>query len=1085
MNTQASATAEAPQSGLAARIGVRGRLLLAFFGISALAALGAVAALYSFREIHNVMERITQQRIPVALTAQSLSRHAERIVAAAPTLLTVTSQAEKIDWTAEIAKEVGALNQLLVQAKAGGMAIEALSTLESEIGQLRRNLNDLDAIVDQRLVVAEQKREILQQSLAATAGLQQLLAPWVAVIDGRIAQWRQIVGDSNVSPERKTIANREFEKSLTWFRALQISQVLASSISDHFQRAAAAEQTSVVAVGRFRLQQSLNRLSRVLPEFDPKLQALARESLERLHTLATNNFNVFVLRERELRLTGDASRLLAENAQLSQRLTKAVDSLVQDATTDIRNANAEALAVVSFSSWVVILAVVSSLLCSVLIVWLYVGRNLIARLTSLSQRMLALAAGDLRSPLPPSGNDEIGQMARSLAVFRATAIQMEEANLREITEARRRLNEAIEAISDGLSLYDSEDRLVISNSRYKELFPLRGGILQAGTSFEIIAREAAEAGLIAEATGRVEEWVQERVRRHNNPSGTHIQQRNDGRWIRVNEQRTPGGGVVATYADITEMKQREAELAHLVSELEVARDAAQDASRTKSSFLANMSHELRTPLNAIIGVTEMLQEDARELKRVDDLEPLERVLRSARHLLALINDILDLSKIEAGKMEVHLEAFSLAALIEEVAKTVEPMATKNGNRIIVKHGPVDSIYADQMRVRQALLNLVSNASKFTSNGIVTISSAKKAKGGNERIEIAVEDTGIGMTPEQVGKLFQEFSQADSSTTRKYGGTGLGLAISRRFCQMMGGDITVESQPGRGSKFTILLPLEVVETQPVPAPAQAPASAWGDWRRLSDSPLILVVDDDQTVRDVVSRYLERAGFSVASADGGREGLRLARELDPAAITLDVKMPDLDGWTVLAAIKGDPTLAHIPVVLMTMLDEKKRGFSLGATEYLVKPIDHEALIRTLRQIGPAPAGRILIVDDDEITRRGIRGALERGGWQISEAEDGRVGMKLLDEARPDAILLDLMMPEMDGFEFLDEARRNEKWRDIPVVVITARDLTAEDCERLNGGVERVIQKKGREEMLREVVDVLDKCIQLRRKEKAAVA
>lgn len=1079
------ATAEMPRGGLAARVGVRGRLLFAFFGISALAALGAVAALYSFREIHNVMARITQQRIPVALTAQALSRHAERIVAAAPTLLTVTNQAEKADWTAEIAKEVGALNQLLAQAKTGGMAIEALSSLELEIGQLRRNLAELDAIVDERLATAEQKREKLQQSLAAAVGLQQLLAPWVAVIDGRIDQWRQIASDSNVSAERKTAADREFEQSLAWFRALQISQVLASSISDQFQRAAAAEEVSVVAVNRFRLQQSLKVFSNLLPEFDAKLRTLAKESLERLRMLATNDFSAFVLRERELRLTGHASGLLAENARLSQRLTVTVDGLVQEATTDIRNANAEAMAVVSFSSWVVILAVVLSLVCSILIVWLYVGRNLIARLTSLSRRMLALADGDLRSPLPPSGTDEIGQMARSLAVFRATAIEMEEANLREISEARHRLNEAIEAISDGLSLYDSEDRLLISNSRYRELFPLQGGLLQAGTPFETIARGTAEAGLIAEAAGRIEEWLEERLHRHHNPAGTHIQQRNDGRWIRVNEQRTAGGGVVATYADITEMKQREAELAHLVSELEVARDAAQEASRTKSSFLANMSHELRTPLNAIIGVTEMLQEDARELKRDDELEPLERVLRAAHHLLALINDILDLSKIEAGKMEIHPETFSIATLIEEVAKTVEPMAIKNDNKIIVIHGPVDYIHADQMRVRQALLNLASNASKFTSSGNVTISSARKSENGIECIEIAVEDTGIGMAPEQVGKLFQEFSQADSSTTRKYGGTGLGLAISRRFCQMMGGDITVESQPGRGSRFTIWLPLVIAETEPAPAQAQAPAATRADWRMSSDSPLILVVDDDQTVRDVAGRYLERAGFSVASADGGREGLRLARELDPAAITLDVKMPDLDGWTVLAAIKGDPTLAHIPVVLMSILDEKNRGFSLGATEYLVKPIDHDVLVRTLRQVGPAPAGRILIVDDDEIVRRGVRGVLERSGWKISEAEHGRTGLKLLDEGRPDAILLDLMMPLMDGFEFLEEARRNEKWRDIPVIVITARDLSAEDRERLNGGVERIIHKKGRDEMLREVVDALHRCIQQRRTERAAVA
>lgn len=1067
-------------------MGVRGRLLLAFFGISALAILGAAASLYSFREIGEVMDRITQRRIPVALNAQSLSRHTERIVAAAPTLLTVTTPSEKLDWAREIAKEVETLNRLLADVKAGGLDSVALNSVESEVHQLRRNLIELDSLVDERLSVVEQKHDILRQSLDVAGGLQQLFTPWVAVMDGRIAQWRRIAIDSRVPLEQRIAADREFEQSLAWFRALQTSQVLASTVSDQFQRAASAAEASAINVGRFRVQQSLSELGRLVTTFDPKLQSLIGQSIDALRVFVAGNSSIFALRERELALSTNASRLVEENSKLSQRLTATVDSLVREATTDIRNANAEASSVVSFSSWVVILAVILSLVSSVLIVWLYVGRNLIARLSSLSQRTLALAEGDLRSPLPQGGTDEIGQMAISLAVFRATAIQMEEANLREITEARSRLTEAIEAISDGLSLYDGDDRLVVCNSRYKELFPLQKGVMEPGTPFDAIIRHAAEVGLIAEASGRVDEWMQERLQRHANPVGTHVQRRSDGRWIRISEQRTANGGVVATYADITELKQREAQLAHLVEELEVARDAAQEASRTKSSFLTNMSHELRTPLNAIIGVTEMLREDARDLKRDDDLEPLDRVLRAGRHLLALINDILDLSKIEAGKMDVHLESFPLAALIDDVAKTIEPMAAKNGNRVIVTHGPIGDIHADQMRVRQALLNLVSNAGKFTSDGTVTISTVRRGEGASERLEIAVEDTGIGMTPEQLGRLFQDFSQADSSTTRKYGGTGLGLAISRRFCQMMGGDIIVESEFGKGSRFTIVLPTIVAEEeQPAGAPVQSAASARARSPVLSDNALILVVDDDRTVREVVRRHLEREGFTVALADGGRDGLRLARELNPAAITLDVQMPDLDGWTVLAAIKGDPTLAHIPVVLMTILDDKNRGFSLGATDYLVKPVERETLIRVLRQAGNATVGSILIVDDDDVGRHGVKSALEQAGWRTTEADNGLIALELLEKGRPDVILLDLMMPEMDGFEFLDEMRRRSEWRGIPIVVITARDLTAEDRERLNGGVERVVQKTGRDEMLSEVLEVLARCVERRYGERAAVA
>jgi signal transduction histidine kinase/DNA-binding response OmpR family regulator len=524
--------------------------------------------------------------------------------------------------------------------------------------------------------------------------------------------------------------------------------------------------------------------------------------------------------------------------------------------------------------------------------------------------------------------------------------------------------------------------------------------------------------------------------------------------------------------------------ARLFQEIDAKSREIEAASQHKSQFLANMSHELRTPLNAIIGVTEMLLEDARDLKRDDEVEPLERVLRAGRHLLALINDILDLTKIEAGKMDLHLESFPVAPLIEDILRTMQPLAAKGGNELVVDcPSDVGTMQADQTRVRQALLNLVSNANKFTERGKVTISVRRTAEDSGEWITMAVTDTGIGMTPEQVGRLFQEFMQADASTTRKYGGTGLGLAISQRFCQMMGGDIAVKSEVGRGSTFTIRLPAEVLAAHPIalarsaPAP-QAPAQS-------AATPIVLVVDDDPSVRLVTERFLTREGYSVVTADGGREGLRLTRELHPAAITLDVMMPDLDGWTVLAAIKGDPTLADIPVILMTIMDEKNRGYSLGATDYMVKPVDRERLGAVLRGIVKAGGRRERVVDDDDILRRGIRQALEKEGWNVSEAENGRVGLERLAGALPDAIVLDLMMPEVDGFGFLEALRNRAEWRHIPVVVVTAKDLTEEDHRRLNGGVERILQKDAptRDEMLREVSATLAGCIERGRARKTA--
>jgi CheY-like chemotaxis protein len=381
-------------------------------------------------------------------------------------------------------------------------------------------------------------------------------------------------------------------------------------------------------------------------------------------------------------------------------------------------------------------------------------------------------------------------------------------------------------------------------------------------------------------------------------------------------------------------------------------------------------------------------------------------------------------------------------------------------------------------VRQALLNLTSNAAKFTEGGLITITVARRRQDKDDWVTVAVADTGIGMTAEQTEKLFQDFMQADASTSRKYGGTGLGLAISRRFCRLMGGDITVQSAPGRGSTFTMSLPA----TTEQPGDEERPSSLMRPTRLVSLGrlPLVLVVDDDATVRELMERFLVKEGFSVVTAAGGLEALARARELGPAAVTLDIMMPDLDGWTVLAALKGDPALADIPVVVVTILDEKRRGFALGAAEYMVKPIDRDRLLDLLRTICGRPAGRVLLIEDDEATRAVIHQILTRDGWTIDEADNGRIALERLATAVPDVIVLDLMMPEMDGFEFLAELRSRPDGRDVPVLVVTAKDLTEDDRRRLNGGVERVILKRGYgpDELLSELRHALTTSVERRR-------
>ena len=793
------------------------------------------------------------------------------------------------------------------------------------------------------------------------------------------------------------------------------------------------------AAARSRMDGNLDQLALRKPKLVADVRA-ERNEFEKTANDAVDRYT------NDQRVIGNS--LLAQARDHSVKVDRLLTSLINELREELTAERDRIVADVTSATHRTLIADLLIVALGVLLTFVII-RSIAVPLRHLVGAIDGLSAGNLSVPIPPASPDEIGAMAHTLGLFR-DSLKERDRFAAEAEAQRKTIAAAIATISEGFVLYDSEDRIVLFNEQFRDIYPGLADIIKLGTTFGQVLEAVVSRSLIDLGGQSPQDWIAERKARHEH-SGGFAEYRYGGRFVRISESRIQGGGTVAVYSDITELRQQNIEL-------EEARELSEVANRTKSQFLANMSHELRTPLNAIIGYSEILQEDAADSGQEQLVPDLKKIEGAGRHLLGLINDILDLSKVEAGKMDVFIEDIEISSLLDEVTSIMTPLVTRNGNKFELRLSDrIGNMRTDRTKVKQCLLNVLSNASKFTQDGKLTV-DVERLETDRPMIQITISDTGIGMSEEQLGRLFQAFSQADASTTKKFGGTGLGLVITRHFCRLLGGDIDVTSQVGVGSAFTIILPDQADE----PHQSMVPIEADLELPRINavDAAVpvvtVLVVDDDPAARDLLTTNLGREGYRTVQARSGDEALELARKLRPDAITLDVLMPKKDGWTVLGALKADPELCDIPVIMVTVAPDRGIGLSLGAAEVMTKPVDRGELTSLLRQL-LSRDGPILVVEDDLATRETVRHTIEKMQLTVAEVTNGRLALAWLAEnPAPALILLDLMMPEMDGFEFLDAFNRRADWRHVPVVVITAKQLTAAERALLSGRTRNVIRK-----------------------------
>ncbi|PDW04590.1 response regulator [Candidatus Viridilinea mediisalina] len=699
----------------------------------------------------------------------------------------------------------------------------------------------------------------------------------------------------------------------------------------------------------------------------------------------------------------------------------------------------------------------AALLFGVLVLFV-VDRTLLRRTLSLSHQVAAIGPHTPEVRVEALGQDEVGQLGEAINQM----LQRLSDYQTQIAESEQRYRQLIELLPDAIVVHNGQMVRYINSA----------GARLLGNGLPATLVDQPVHPLIAGLSPRPDgvPVIQEAV--FHTPQGAVLEVELVA--LPFYDQEAPATQVIVR--NITERKQIE-------QTLRAAKEAADAANRAKSQFLSTMSHELRTPLTAIIGYAEMLEQSFADAEPAEVQQDLARIHGAGVHLLALINDVLDLSKIEAGHMQIKPSMFNVSELLDKALATARALAQRNGNELVLQAtDDLGLMYSDEMRLHQVLLNLLSNACKFTHDGRVSLTVSVLPEVGPElpeRLVFAVQDSGIGIAPDQIGRLFQDFVQVDASSTRRYGGTGLGLALSQRFAQLLGGTITVTSELGVGSTFTLTLPRHVqggatnIPLTPLASSDQdaPPAALPGGENRI-----VLIIDDDPAIRDLLPRLLANPGLHFETAASGEEGLELAMALLPDLILLDVLMPGMSGWDVLKQLKADPDTTAIPVLMLTIAEDTEHGVMLGAANLLSKPVEMDRLGQEVALLlqGQGATQRLLLVEDDPDIRTYLRRTLDQGGWGVIEAEDGETALRLLAEQAPALAVVDLMLPDMDGISLIAALRAHPHGTNIPILVVTAKDLGADEQAQLNQSVAQVLRKgsfRG-DELLRSVQTLLQR-------------